>query len=49
MKQEPDIKETPITIETAHQFFNKRQMRFIVKMVKENYKEGFKNGLTLNK
>lgn len=47
MKPETDIKEVPITIETAHQFFNKRQMAFIVKMFKQNYKEGFLNGRKL--
>lgn len=47
MKPEIDIKEVPITIETAHQFFNKRQMRFIVKMKKEEYKQGFLNGMKM--
>lgn len=41
------LKEVPITIETAHQFFNKRQMRFIVKMFKENYRQGFLNGMKM--
>ena len=43
------MKGVPITVETAHQFFSKRQMAFIVKMVKENYKQGFKNGMMLRK
>ena len=47
MIQEIDIKEVPITIETAHQFFNKREMRFIVKMKKEEYKQGFLNGMKM--
>lgn len=46
---EENLKEVPVTIETAHQFFNKRQMRFIVKMFKENYRQGFLNGLEFNK
>jgi len=44
---EENLKEIPITIETAHQFFNKRQMSFIVKMYKDNYKLGFKHGMKI--
>ena len=44
---EPDIKQVPITTQTAHQFFNKRQMAFIVKMVKASYKQGFLNGMKI--
>ena len=44
---ETDIKQAPITVEIAHQFFNKRQMAFIVKMVKASYKEGFLNGMKI--
>jgi len=44
---EIDTKEVPITIETAHQFFSKRQMNFIVKLYKSVYKEGFLNGRKL--
>lgn len=44
---EENLKEVPVTIETAHQFFNKRQMRFIVKMFKENYRQGFLNGMKM--
>lgn len=47
MTTEPDIKEVPITADTAHQYFNKRQMAFIVKMYKENYKLGFKHGMMM--
>jgi len=44
---ETDIKQVPITVETAHQFFNKRQMAFIVKMIKASYKQGFLNGMKI--
>lgn len=47
MKHEFDLKQVPITIETAHQFFNKRQMSFIIKLYKNVYKEGFINGAKL--
>ena len=47
VEKEIDVKEVPITIETAHQFFNKRQMSFIVKLYKRVYKEGFLNGSKL--
>lgn len=47
--EEIDLKEVPITIETAHQFFNKRQMRFIVTLKKDEYKQGYKNGMMINK
>jgi glycosylphosphatidylinositol transamidase (GPIT) subunit GPI8 len=44
MTEEENLKELPITIETARKFFNKRQMSFIIKLYKNVYKEGFLNG-----
>jgi len=44
---EPDVIRVPITVETAHQFFNKRQMEFIRRLKKEEYKQGFLNALKM--
>jgi len=44
---EPDVIRVPITTETAHQFFNKRQMEFIKRLAKANYREGFLNGMKM--
>lgn len=47
--QEEDLKEVPITMETVHKFFTKRQISFIMKLYKDVYKQGFANGMKINK
>lgn len=49
MEIDVEIETDTITVENAHRFFTKRQLRFIIKIIKENYKKGFLNGMKLEK
>lgn len=48
MPTDVEIETEIITVENAHRFFTKRQLRFIAKTIKENYKQGFLNGMSLS-
>lgn len=49
MNEDVYIEARPIEVTDLAKKLNKREREFLEELLKENYREGFENGLTLNK
>jgi len=49
IKEEPYIETRPYTLKDLAKKLNQKEREFLIELRKQDYKDGFRNALTLNK